>query len=242
VRVGETILLRDTPYQVVGIVDVGGGAMETEIADQDIALGEKTVFVPLATPPYWLGLGRRVDRLDAVFVKVSDAARYDRVLEASQLLLSQPDYTSLGLSWVTPQLLLVRVRRLQSTIKLTVGSIAVLCLILGGTTLMSLMVANVRERVTEIGLRRTLGATRRDIAILFIVEACAVTATAATAAVAATHLVLGIARTRLPVPVAFGASTILLPVIVAVGLGITFSYWPSRAASSIVPSEALRNE
>ena len=242
VQLGESILLRDTPYEVVGIVDVGGGAIDTEMANQDIVLGEKTVFVPLATPPYWLAMRYARNRIDAIFVRVSDATRYDRVLAASQALLSQPDYACIGLSWITPQTLLVRVRRLQNTIKLTVGSIAVLCLILGGTTLMSLMVANVRERVSEIGLRRTLGATRHDIVSLFVAEACAVTATAASAGVLVTHLVLGAARGRLPVPVHFGMQTVLLPLVVAVGLGIVFSYWPARSAAAIMPSEALRNE
>jgi putative ABC transport system permease protein len=157
-------------------------------------------------------------------------------------LLTQPDQRVSGLAWITPESLLHRIRRLQRTIRLTVGSIAVLCLLLGGTTLTSLMVANVRDRVTEIGLRRALGATSRDIAVLFVWEACLVTAAAAVIGTAATHLVLLLGRRGLPVPVHLGLVTLLVPVVVSLALGSASSYWPARSAAAIAPSEALRNE
>jgi putative ABC transport system permease protein len=144
--------------------------------------------------------------------------------------------------WVTPEVLLRKVRRLQDTIALTVGSIAALCLVLGGTTLMSLMVANVRDRVTEIGLRTALGATPRDIAGLFVAEGALVAAAAGLVATAGTHLLLLAGNGRLPVPVAVDAATVALPALVAVGLGIVFSYWPARTAARIMPAEALRND
>lgn len=241
-RVGDVLWLGDVPFEIVGAVAVGGAALDTESAHSSLLLGDRAVFVPLATPPYWQGVERPLRHLDAVFVRVAGAAPYESVLARAQRLLSQPGVAAKDVSWVTPRSLLAGVRRLQTTIKITVGSIAVLCLVLGGTTLMSLMVANVRERVAEIGLRRTLGATARDIVTLFVCEACVVTAAAATCAVALTHAVLGVLRSRLPVPLGFGPWTVVVPLLVAMGLGVVFSYWPARAAAAITPSEALRNE
>ena len=180
--------------------------------------------------------------MDAIFVRAPATFGFRRAVTLAQRILAQPDQRVSGLSWITPDTLLKRITNLQNTIKLTVGSIAVLCLILGGTTLMSLMVANVRDRVVEIGLRRALGATPKDIATLFVLEGSLVTAGAALTGTTFTWLLLLAGRSRLPVPVALGPGTVLIPLVVAVGLGLVFSYWPAVSAARIAPSEALRNE
>ena len=107
---------------------------------------------------------------------------------------------------------------------------------------MSLMVANVRERVMEIGLRRALGASQWDIAALFVMEACLVAGSAAVVATLGTNLLLSLGRQAFPTSLRLGWVSILTPLIVAVFLGIVFSYWPARFAAKITPSEALRNE
>jgi macrolide transport system ATP-binding/permease protein len=240
--VGQVVLLRDLPFRIVGVLAVGG-ALDAEFADPGLALGERVVFVPRTVVPYWVSEAKAPDKgVDGIFVRASAAQAFDAALSASQRLLSQPDQQVSQLSWVTPQSITRRVQHLQGIIALSLGSVALLCLVLGGTTLMSLMVANVRERVTEIGLRRALGASRADIARLFMAEACIVTAGAAGLASAAANLLLAVLPHWLPVPVQLGAHTLLLPPLIAVVTGIGFSYWPARAAARIAPSEALRNE
>lgn len=168
--------------------------------------------------------------------------RLDLLVERCRGVLSAPDAGPADFTYVTPDTLLAGLRRLQATIRWSVGSIAALCLLLGGTTLMSLMLANVRDRVGEIGLRRALGARARDVAALFVLEACLVTLAAAAAGGLVAALVLWPARARFPAPLVFGPGTFLVPVLASVGLGIIFSYWPARMASRISPAEALRNE
>jgi putative ABC transport system permease protein len=115
-------------------------------------------------------------------------------------------------------------------------------LLLAGTTLMSLMITNVRSRVTEIGLRRALGASRRDIISLFLMEAWLIAGIAAVLAIVATYWLLELGRDALPVPVSTGSGTIIIPFIVAALLSIVFSYLPAKNAANITPSEALRTE
>ena len=122
------------------------------------------------------------------------------------------------------------------------GSVVALALLLAGTTLMSLMINSVRSRVSEIGLRRALGASRQDIISMFLMEACLITGIAAVVAIAGTYLLLVLGRNALPVPVSTGSGTIIIPLVVAFVLSITFSYWPAKNAARITPSEALRNE
>jgi putative ABC transport system permease protein len=242
-KVGALVILGDVPFRVVGIVAVGSGALDAESADPRLSLGERVIFVPKTVAPYWAtDPGTSEHGIDAIFVRVPAPQDPGRVLAVGQRLLSQPDNLLDGFSWVTPETLIRRVESIRHTIALTVGSIVALCLLLGGTTLMSLMVANVRERVAEIGLRRAIGASETDIASLFILEACLVTCAAALVGTAGTHLLLLVFQSQLPVPLRLGAASVLLPPVAAVALGAAFAYWPARLAARITPSEALRNE
>jgi putative ABC transport system permease protein len=225
----------------VGVVDIATSTADEEGESTRLPMNDLSVFVPLSVPPYWEN-SERESRLTALFIRVPESSGMPALVARAQRLLAQPDMEAGGVSWITPELMVQRIRRIQDTIKLTAGSIAVLCLVLGGTTLMSLMVANVRDRVTEIGLRRSLGATARDVASLFVIEGCLVTAVAAVGGSLATHLALRLAGDRLPVPLALGPASLLAPVAIAILLGMAFSYWPARSAARIAPAEALRNE
>ena len=242
-RVGNLIMLQNTAFRIVGIVRVGGGALGTELGDSGLMLGERVVFVPKTLTPYWVTTQESSKlNIDAIFLRVPTSLNFAHVVSLAQRLLSQPGYRVGNVSWVTPESLIQGVKKLQNTISLTVGSIAVLSLVLGGMTLMSLMVANVKDRVTEIGLRRAMGASQWDITALFVLEACLVAGTAAVVATLGTHLLLVLGRGVLPVPLRLGLVSILAPFVIAVILGMVFSYWPAKVASKITPSEALRNE
>ena len=242
-HVGTSISLLNLPFTVVGIVDPGAAEADDVAEARRLAPAGETVFVvQRGTWPWTRRAEESARPLDAVFAAGRPGEDPGALSARCRAVLSAPDAGPADFAYVTPETLLAGLRRLQSTIRWSVGSIAALCLLLGGTTLMSLMLANVRDRVAEIGLRRALGARARDVAALFVLESCVVTLGAAAAGGVVAALVLLPARARLPVPLAFGASTFLVPVLASVGLGVIFSYWPARMASRISPAEALRNE
>ncbi len=242
-RVGATAILRDTPFRIVGILALGSGALESETTESALLPSERTFFVPATLPPYWRPSRTMPEAtLDALYVRAPAALPLETAVEQVRSLLTQPDQFVGDLSFITPEVLLQRLRKLQDTIRFTAGSIALLCLVLGGTTLMSLLVANVRERVTEIGLRRALGATQADIAGLFVLEAVLLTGIAAIVGAGGTGLVLALARDQFPVPLRLDVVVLVTPLFVATLLGAAFSFWPARAAARISPAEALRNE
>ena len=146
-------------------------------------------------------------------------------------------------AWLTADALQAQVRKWQRMIRLTAGSVALFCLLLGGATLMSLMVANVQERVGEIGLRRSLGATRGSIARLFMGEALLLTGAAALAGAG-----LAAPLRHLPwlreadLPFVYDPATAALPVAASLALGLLFSLAPAWRAARIEPAEALRGE
>ena len=103
--------------------------------------------------------------------------------------------------------------------------------------------ANVRERIAEIGLRRAMGATELDIAVLFMAEGCVATVTAGILGSLLVHLLI-IQKFALlsRFPFELGIHTLLLPIVFSVILGALFSFWPAISAARINPAEALRAE
>jgi ABC-type antimicrobial peptide transport system permease subunit len=236
-------MLGNMPFNVVGIVETGGTALDTEVGNAELVLGERVVFVPRTLVPYWADSATQMDeRLDAVFVKIPESESLDASEKLSRKLLLGPGNHLQDVSWVTPETLIQGINRLGHTISLAAGSVVVLALLLAGATLMGLMLNNVRSRVAEIGLRRTLGASRQDIVSMFLMEACLLSGVAAAVSIGGSYLFLVLGRNALPVPVSTGMGTIIIPLAVAFLLSITFSYWPAKKAARIKPSEALRND
>ena len=240
---GDIIMLGNMPFNVVGIVETGGTALDTEVGNSDLILGERVVFVPRTLVPYWADGAMKIDeKLDAIFVKIPNSASLEASEKLSRRLLSEPGNHLEDVSWVTPETLIQGINRLGNTITWAAGSVVALALLLAGATLMGVMLTNVRSRVTEIGLRRTLGATRQDIISMFLMEACLLSGIAAVVAIGGTYLLLVLGRNAFPVPVSTGSGTIIVPFVVAIMLSIAFSYWPAKTAAGIKPAEALRNE
>ena len=241
--VGSTILLKNTPFLIIGVVASDDSALASEYGDSRLTTGEQAVFVPLTVESHWDDQVVSEASIDALYMKPANNIAAEEVLPGLKNLLSQPGMNLQNLSWIIPATLIENVKKMQTTIGLTVGAIAILCLILGGTTLTSLLVANVRDRISEIGLRRALGATEMDIAILFIAEGCVATIAAGILGPLVVHLILvqkiGI-LSRLPLEL--GAHTVFLPLLFSVLLGILFSFWPAISAARISPAEALRSE
>jgi putative ABC transport system permease protein len=240
-EVGNVVLLGNLAFNIVGVVVVAGGALDTEIADSGLILGERVVFVPRTLEPYWLNSEQRpLHGVDAIFLRAGSSLALPRVLATSRRLLEQPGERTGPVSWVTPDSLIRGVRKLRDTIAMTVGGVSLLSLVLGGTVLMSMMVANIRDRVAEIGLRLALGAARHEIALLFVVEAAVVTAMAGVVGTLGAHLIMFLLRQYIPVPVAFSAASWFIPLAIAMLVGIVSAYLPARSAAKIEPAQALR--
>lgn len=232
-QVGRIVYVDDEPFFVAGVLDADAARLGDE------SIGARFALIPWSTAPSWQGerrdIGHRVER-----ILVQGDGDVDDTLAAARGLITQPEMDAGSLGWVTVGKLVAGIERLQRTVGLSVGAISLLCLLLGGTTLMSLMVLNVRERIPEIGLRLSLGARRKQVSALFVVEALVVTVFAGVTGTMLAHLLAGYLEGRLPVPLTPGWSSVLAPTFVAVLIGTIFSWWPARLAARTTPSEAIR--
>ena len=125
---------------------------------------------------------------------------------------------------------------------LATGVVVCLCLLMGGVTLGALLLAGVQQRIPEIGLRRALGASKADIAGLFMVEALLVAVSGTVTGGLVAAFLLHVFRSVLPVVVVVNFGTLAWPVVCGLVLAALAGYLPARAAARIAPAEALRND
>ena len=240
---GQVVRLKDTPFTIVGIVATGAGSLDADDAAAASLSGRRAVFVPRTTARQWLDAsGANAHAVDAVFIRAPDGMDLGAAQARAQRILGAPDAACPDCSWITPERLLAGVHRMESAILLTIGTVSLLCLALGGATLAALMVAGVRDRIPEIGLRRSLGASPRDIASLFVVEGLLVAAVGAISGVLLSHIFLLLTQSILPCPIRLGMVTLTVPILLSLLVGGLASYRPAMTAAQIAPAEALRNE
>ena len=141
---------------------------------------------------------------------------------------------------ISPTVLAQIARGTSQTLSILLGALAALSLVVGGVVLMNLLLISVTERTREIGLRRALGATRRDIFTQFLTESLAVTllgmllgSLAGCAAAAA------LARLT-PLPAVISWEPLALSLAFALLVGTFFGVQPARRAARLRPVEALR--
>jgi len=164
------------------------------------------------------------------------------VADVAQRLLARRHNTVVDFEITMPELLLKQEQRTKTIFNVVLGSIASISLVVGGIGIMNIMLASVLERIREIGVRRAVGATRRDILLQFLTEAVLISIAGGVAGIlVGAGLSAGIEQ-------AAGITTIVsaLSVVVAFGVsfavGIGFGILPAYRAAQQDPVVCLRYE
>ena len=173
---------------------------------------------------------------------VHDENLVSQTAAMARFLLRQNHPNSDDFEIQVPLELLQQAEREKRIWNLVLGSIGGISLLVGGIGIMNIMLASVMERTREIGIRRALGAKRRDITLQFLVETVMLSLVGG-----ALGIVLGVA---IPVTVshffemetALSVWAILLAFGISAGIGVVFGIYPARRAALMDPIEALRHE
>lgn len=222
------ILLDGIPFTIVGVIAQGH-------SDE---FSKSALYLPLTSlaPDF----AESDAALDAIYIKLNGTATPEKAAAIALQVLSFAGENSI--TCITPATLLSGVRKIQRQVFASAGSAVLLFLILAGTTLMSLMTASVRERVQEIGLRRALGAVRKNILFLFLLESLAICASAGIFGTFAAIALTALIQKTTALPSSLGWNALLLPTLSSIFLGAIFTWLPAYKASIIQPSDALRND
>ncbi|HEX9044171.1 MAG TPA: ABC transporter permease [Candidatus Limnocylindrales bacterium] len=231
--IGHDVLVGGIPFRVIGIFQPKGSA----VGNQD-----DEVVIPITTAQRYFVAGTNV-RAIGISVASSDLiqltkARLTSVLEQRHGTSGTNDDFTIG----DQSQLLETFSSVTGTLSLLLGGIAAISLIVGGIGIMNIMLVSVRERTREIGIRKAIGARRRDILLQFLVEALVISVLGGLIGI-----VLGVAVSALIGTLAgWGFVFNPLTVVVAVGfslvVGVVFGVWPARQAARLDPIAALHYE
>jgi putative ABC transport system permease protein len=238
----QTIRINDVPFRIVGVLEERGG---NQFANDD-----NQIIVPISAARGRLTDLRAASGLPGVSVILLQAA------EASQLDPVKTDSTATlrdthdisyrdddDFTVLSQNDLLATFGQISAAITLFLGAIAGISLLVGGIGIMNIMLVTVTERTREIGLRKAIGAKRRDILIQFLVEAMTLALLGGlmgvTLGVSGALLIASIGQEFAP---RISPITILLSTGMAIFVGLVAGLYPALRAARLNPIEALRHE
>jgi len=235
---GKYIKINRQNYQVVGITASKGGDSFQNQDDQ--------VFIPLSTAQIRFG-GAGNRNLQAINVMAVSADKMDRaqaelsaILRANHgLVTGQSDDFSIQ----NQTQIVEMVQQTSQTFTTLLGSIAAISLVVGGIGIMNIMLVSVTERTREIGIRKAVGARRKDILAQFLVEAIVIGLVGGVLGVLA-----GYGAAGLVTPLLGGTSAVVTPqsvimaLTVSIAVGLFFGIYPASRAAALHPIDALRYE
>jgi putative ABC transport system permease protein len=238
--VGETIRIRNVPFQIVGVLDRKGQNPQGQ--DQD-----DVVMVPLAAARQRvLGINRANPRsVGTLLIKIRDGEDMGQAEAEIRDLLRQrhrlqaqqeDDFTIRNLT----EIVATRMASAQ-TLALLLVAIAAVSLLVGGIGIMNIMLVSVTERTREIGLRLAIGARPRDILRQFLIEATTLSVLGGAAGVAAGIGIAAVVALRAGWPLVVDLETIALAVVFSGVVGMFFGWYPAHRAAKLDPIEALRH-
>lgn len=232
--VGQELLIDGRPFIVVGVAKPIGTVLGQS---QD-----NFAYIPIETYiniyGAYGGIWINVQALGADWMeRTQDEAR---VLMRARRHLKPNETDSFGI--IDSETLMSLWKQLTGVIAIAMVGVVSVFLVIGGVVIMNVMLATVTERTREIGIRKALGASRNDILLQFLIEACVMAAMGGAIGVLVAYGVCGLAMATTSVPMHVPVVAVVIAELISAIVGIFFGVYPARKAAMLEPIEALRTE
>jgi putative ABC transport system permease protein len=249
--IGEPVLLGEDVYRVIGVLasQGSGNATPGAVGQQDM---NDDIYIPLSCARKRFGEvqiissagSRNFERtqLNEITLQIADSNQVSQTAGMVRVLLEQSHANKDDYRLVIPLELLRRAEEEKRIWNLVLGCIAGISLLVGGIGIMNIMLASVTERTREIGVRRALGAKRRDITFQFLVETILLSSAGGIMGVALGILIPAIVSHYADIETVVQWWSVVLAFSISVGIGVVFGLYPARRAAMMDPIEALRHQ
>jgi len=239
--VGESVRIEGQPFRVIGIMEKKGGSA---FGSQD-----NFIFIPITTARVRI-VQRAADRVDAIVAQATSSEDVALATEEISNLLRARHRTALGeddFTVFSQASFLETASSVTGVLTIFLGGIAAISLLVGGIGIMNIMLVSVAERTREIGLRKALGARKRDILIQFLAESSMLSLIGGIVGIMLGWLICFIvgqvaAANNVVFNPSIRPSDVLLATLFSAAVGLFFGIYPSNRAAGLQPVEALRYE
>jgi putative ABC transport system permease protein len=232
--VGQEVRVDGLPYTVIGVSKRIGSVLGQS---QD-----NFVILPMSTYLKVYGARRSitisVKAREGVSLETAQAEVRTIMRSRHQRTFDQPDDFAI----VNDQAIADLAGQITGVVAAILIPITLISLVVGGIVIMNIMLVVVTERTREIGIRKALGARRRDILLQFLVESVVLAATGGLIGVVSAYALISGAAAVLPIPAALPVFWSVLAVVMSAGVGLFFGIYPAYQASRLDPIQALRAE
>lgn len=239
--VGEVIRINGQPFRIIGVKEAVGGSGFQNPDDE--------ILIPLSTAQTRL-LRRPLDAVDMIIAQAVDSDSVPQANQEITALLRTRHRTPIGsddFTIFTQQDFLATAQTITGVLTIFLGGIAGISLLVGGIGIMNIMLVSVTERTREIGLRKAVGARKRDIMLQFLTESALLSLFGGLIGIA---LGWGLSSLVGVIAVAndaelhptIGLDAILLATLFSAAVGLFFGIYPAKRAAELEPVEALRYE
>ncbi|HTG50133.1 MAG TPA: FtsX-like permease family protein, partial [Gemmatimonadales bacterium] len=233
---GKMVTIGGLPYRIIGVVEKQGTLFGLSL--------DKFAIMPFNAPARRLICP--INILDALIVRTNDPTHMQRAMgEAEAIMRSRralKPWQGNNFAFQTAEGALGTWQKISKVLFLALPGLVAISLVVGGIVIMNIMLMAVSERTREIGIRKALGARRRDILAQFVVESATLSAGGAVLGIGFGLGLAFVVKALTPLPAAVAPWSVALGVLLGVSVGIVAGVYPASRASRLDPIVALRAE